>query len=59
MREIDLREMDLTADVVLCHTCCVLIPLTDVFDAWELGVGRDECPRCRGVLLDPVVPDQR
>jgi hypothetical protein len=59
MREVDLREMDLTADVVLCHTCSELIRLTEIFDAWEIGVGRDECPRCRGMLLAPVVPGPR
>lgn len=55
--EIDLRDTrpSLSADAVNCASCRKTIQLFEVFDGWELGRSRDECPQCGGVLLAPLV----
>jgi hypothetical protein len=41
-------------NTVKCVTCAAVVPVNEVFDAWELSCARDTCPRCQGLLLDVV-----
>lgn len=43
-----------TQNSVVCASCHAAVPVSEVFDAWEMGVSRDFCPRCQGLLLDVV-----
>lgn len=43
-----------TQNSVVCASCHVAVTVNEVFDAWDMGVSRDFCPRCQGLLLDVV-----
>ena len=53
---IDLRDARPAhkAGAVHCFSCHRNVNLQEVFDGWELGHSRDECPYCDGLLLAPL-----